>query len=512
MEGKRLLQTFSILERKVFPHIKKGISVTELVKKTGLQEVEVMRALQWMGNKNVITKESVLEPKIKIFLTLSQKAIKYAEDTKLPERRFIDLLRHEKKQTQSKLQAALKMDPSEFGAVLGIAKKEGWITLHKEKELELHITDKGIQSTTLSDDELFFKKICQGGKIEKSLAHSSEQLKKRGLIEEKEESERFIYLTPLGESLQKEKIPTNVVDRITPETLASQSWKGKEFRAYDINAAVPKAFPGKRHFVDQSIRSIKQIWLDLGFQEMEGTLLQTSFWDLDALFVPQDHPAREMQDTFFVKDKKQILQGTLPSLAKKIKAVHETGADTGSEGWGGSWKESIAQEVMLRTHTTALSAKTLSELKKEDLPKKFFTVGKVFRNETLDWKHLFEFYQVEGIVVDPNANLRNLLGYLKEFFKKMGYPDVQIRPSFFGYTEPSAEIFVFHPIKKEWVEVGGAGIFRPEVTKPLLGFECPVLAWGFGMERIITSYYKIQDLREIYKNDLKQLREMKEFL
>ena len=151
-------------------------------------------------------------------------------------------------------------------------------------------------------------------------------------------------------------------------------------------------------------------------------------------------------------------------------------------------------------------------LKKENLPKKYFSISRVFRNEAVDWKHLFEFSQVEGIVVDPNATFRDLIGYLKVFFKKMGYLDVRIKPSYFPYTEPSAEVEVLHPVKKEWIELGGAGIFRPEVTKTLMGFECPILAWGLGMERIITEYYKIQDLRNMYDNDINDLKSKKWWL
>jgi phenylalanyl-tRNA synthetase alpha chain len=146
-------------------------------------------------------------------------------------------------------------------------------------------------------------------------------------------------------------------------------------------------------------------------------------------------------------------------------------------------------------------------LKKKDLPAKFFSIGKVFRNETVDWKHGFEFYQTEGIVVDPDANLRHLLGYLKEFYEKMGFEKVKFVPSFFPYTEPSVEVQVFHPERKEWIELGGAGIFRPELTIPLFGEPIPVLAWGQGFDRIIMDYYKIKDLREMYSNDLKILRE-----
>ena len=238
-----------------------------------------------------------------------------------------------------------------------------------------------------------------------------------------------------------------------------------------------------------------------------GNYVQSAFWDLDALFVPQDHPAREMQDTFYLHGKAK-----LPELWKKIKEVHQNGADTGSKGWRYAFSKEEAEQILLRTHTTVLSAQTIANLKKENLPAKFFAVGKVFRNEALDWKHLFEFYQVEGIVIDPHANLKHLKGYLTQFYKKMGFTKVRMRPAHFPYTEPSLEVDVFHPIRKQWVELGGAGIFRPEVVKPLLGFDCPVLAWGQGMGRIISEYWNITDIRDINKNDLKQIREMKLWL
>ena len=169
----------------------------------------------------------------------------------------------------------------------------------------------------------------------------------------------------------------------------------------------------------------------------------------------------------------------------------------------------ISRKLVLRTHTTCLSARTLAELKKENLPAKFFAIGKCFRNETVDWSHGFEFNQTEGIVVDKDANFRHLLGYLKQFFKKMGFEKVRFRPAYFPYTEPSVEIDVFHPEKKVWLELGGAGIFRPEVTIPLLGEHIPVLAWGPGFDRTLMDYYGIKDLRELYKNDLTKLRNMK---
>lgn len=196
-------------------------------------------------------------------------------------------------------------------------------------------------------------------------------------------------------------------------------------------------------------------------------------------------------------------------IIEEVKKAHE-GKIKGSKGWNYEWKENDAKKVLLRTHTTCISSKTLKRIAdKKEYPAKYFALGKCFRNETVDATHGFEFNQTEGIVVDENANFRQLLGYLIEFFRKMGYEKIRIRPSYFPYTEPSLEIDVFHPIFKRWVELGGAGMFRPEVTIPFFGKHVPVLAWGPGFDRIIMEFYNIKDLREMYGNDINKLRDMK---
>jgi phenylalanyl-tRNA synthetase alpha chain len=214
-----------------------------------------------------------------------------------------------------------------------------------------------------------------------------------------------------------------------------------------------------------------------------------------------------LKDTFFLNEKDELPD---KSLVKEIKKAHESGVG-GSKGWGYNWNEEDSKNLVLRTHTTCLSSKTLHEISKnkKQLPQKFFAIGKCFRNETVDWSHGFEFNQTEGIVVDRNANFRNLLGYLKQFFSKMGFEKIRMRPAYFPYTEPSVEIDAWHPEKKIWLELGGAGIFRPEVTIPLLGKHIPILAWGPGFDRIIMEFFNITDLREMYSNDINKLRNMK---
>jgi phenylalanyl-tRNA synthetase alpha chain len=254
--------------------------------------------------------------------------------------------------------------------------------------------------------------------------------------------------------------------------------------------------------ISQARNYIRQVWLDMGFKEMDGPTVESSFWNFDVLFTPQDHPAREMQDTFFIEGSKKSPD---KKLVAKVKKSHES-------KWIYKWEEKPSKELVLRTHTTATTARTLANLKESDLPAKFFSVDRVFRNEALDWSHLFELNQVEGIVVDPNATFTDLIGYLRQFYKKLGYDKIRIRPGYFPYVEPGLEVDVFHPKKKKWVELGGAGILRPEVVIPLLGKNIPVLAWGQGLERGISEYYNITDIRDLYKNDLKQLRDAKIWL
>src|SRR3989338_4339429 len=214
-----------------------------------------------------------------------------------------------------------------------------------------------------------------------------------------------------------------------------------------------------------------------------------------------------MQDTFFINHNMPLPD---KKIVESVKQAHESGVG-GSKGWQYKFSEDISKKALLRTHTTCLSSQTLAKInsEKQPLPQKYFAVGRVFRNETLDWKHAFDFNQTEGIVVDKNANFRHLLGYLKQFFNKMGFEKIKFYPTFYAFTEPSVEIQAWNEEKKQWVELGGAGIFRPEVTIPLIGENIPVLAWGPGFDRMLMDYYGIKDIREMYSNDISQLRKMK---
>ena len=240
---------------------------------------------------------------------------------------------------------------------------------------------------------------------------------------------------------------------------------------------------------------------------MEGTIVQTSFWNFDTLFVPQDHTAREEQDTFFIKHPKK---GRVDNeIFDEVAQTHLNGGNTGSNGWGGEFKKEISERLVLRTHTTCLSAKTIKTLREKGYPAKYFAVGRCFRNEKIDWKHLAEFDQVEGIVVDPSVTFQDLLGYLNAFYKALGYKGTRFRPGYYPYTEPSVGIEVLHPVKNEWIEMGGSGVFRPEVVIPILGEDIPVLAWGPGIGRMVSERYSefLVDIRSQYENNLDHLKD-----
>ncbi|MBR9680995.1 MAG: phenylalanine--tRNA ligase subunit alpha [Candidatus Altiarchaeota archaeon] len=323
-------------------------------------------------------------------------------------------------------------------------------------------------------------------------APDTKLLTKRKWIVKKKEVDYTLNITTSGKTASVEE----KITQVTQNHLMGGKWKKLEFQTFSPNTKVPEIYAGRFHPLTDTIEKVRRVFLEMGFTESKGPHVTNAFWNFDALFVPQDHPAREMQDTFYLDG-----EDKLPEVSKKVKTVHE-------KFWGG-WDENEAKRRLLRTHTTARSAKLLTEVTP---PAKVFQIGRNFRNETVDYKHGAEFYQVEGIVVDRDANFNNLVGYLKEFFKKLGIPKIRIRPGYFPYTEMSAEVDVWFSPKNSWMELGGAGIFRPELVEPLLGEDVPVLAWGLGLERVAMMNYKINDFRKLYKSDLKTLRNRRSLL
>lgn len=301
---------------------------------------------------------------------------------------------------------------------------------------------------------------------------------------------------------EADKLVGKEITSITPQLLKTGLWKQVKFQKYDVNVPVSPTYPGKLHPYRQVIEEFRERLIGLGFVEAKGPLVELNFWNSDALFMPSDHPARGIHDVLMSKEPKEgkILDN---ALWKRVEETHKTGWITGSKGWG-NWDFELAKRLILRSQTTAVSARILSKLKREDLPHKMFVIDRAFRFDVIDAKHFIEFDQCEGIVVGEGLTFRNLLGYLKEFALTIGAEKVRFKPSYFPFTKFSTEMYVYFD-DLGWVEGGGSGIFRPEVTMPL-GIEVPVLAWGIGIGRLAMLKLGINDIRYLFADDINWLR------
>ena len=368
---------------------------------------------------------------------------------------------------------------------IGHLRKKGWVTIRDG------IVEKSSMITP-GHDEVALRDLTAG-------EEGIPELVKRGLVAGTETVTYRISLTDAGSAVLRSGIDTREeVGTLTREQIVSREWQALPLRKYNIGKRPRRVYPGKLHPYQRLIEEMRQILLQMGFTEIYGGLVQSAFWNFDALFQPQDHPAREMQDTFYLKE-----CVPLPGHFGKVRDMHLHGGTTSSTGWGGNWSEEKAAQCVLRTHSTSLSIRHLADHR--DPPVKAFCISRVYRREAIDPTHLPEFEQLEGIVMDKDVNFSHLLGYLKEFYCRMGFPDVRFRPGYFPYTEPSVEPEVYVP-SLGWVEMGGAGIFREEVTAPL-GLSSPVLAWGLGVSRIAMLRLGLKDLRLLYRSDLEWVRD-----
>lgn len=500
----KLISTLHPLERRVLPVLSKLSGLSEIAKETKLQEVEVMRALQWLQNKEVIK----IKEELKELVNLGANGKKYAKDG-LPEKRFLQAVK-EKELPLTKVMEKAGLVKDEVNICLGVLRSKVAINIKKDKELIVSITDQGKKLLgKKSLEEKFLKKSfpleIKSLKDEEKFA--LENLKNRkDIIKIDILKIKSAELTALGKKLAKLKIDANgIADKLTSSMLKDGSWKGKTFRRFDIEINVPKIFAGKKQHYRRFLDDVRIKFTDLGFAEMTGPIVETDFWDMDALFMPQFHSARDIHQAYYIKEPKY---GKLDEkIVENVKKAHENGFGTGSKGWQYKFDVKRTHRQMLRTQGTACSARMLAS-KDLKIPGKYFGITRCFRYDVIDATHLVDFNQTEGIVVEEDLNLRHLLGLLKMFAKEFAETDeVKIVPGYFPFTEPSCELFAKHP-DLGWIELGGAGIFRPEMCKPL-GVNVPVLAWGLGIDRIAMFKLGIKDIRQLFSQDLEVLRNAK---
>ena len=455
-------QVFHEIEKKIISVLQKESNLTpeKLENLTQLSADQVRRGIEWLRLKDL----AVVKESQNVNFSLGKNGLE-AFEKGLPEKRLLDLVKSEPKKI-SDLQKELG---SVFGPAMGLAKKNNWIE-SKGDEISISIYPSPIPG------ESILKQIGNGtiSKTEIDQNELSALVKRPEFLIENTIKTREISLSENAKNLDFSK---------------------SESGAIDVEAKAPEVFVARTHPLKDTIDEIREIFVTLGFTEVFGNLAQPSFWNFDALFTPQDHPARELQDTFYLDGLNSKEIGT----AQQIRNVSESH----KKNWRYYWDINEAKKMVLRTHTTCVTIKHLAENKPDTA--RVFSLGRVFRNEKVSYKHLVEFNQIEGVVVGPGANLRNLMGIQREFYKRIGLNKVKFWPTFFPYTEPSLQTMVYNERLGKWVELFGMGIFRQEVTKPL-GINKPVLAWGGGIERIAMLKYGLDDVREFYNNDLGWLR------
>ncbi len=461
-------QVLHDIEKKIIESLqKKSVqNPDQLSESTQLSIDQIRRGIEWLRLKEL----AEVKETSKVEISLGQNGID-AFKNGLPERKLMDLIKDGPK-TFDELRRVLS--GAGFNAAIANAKKNGWIKIDKsESDSRISVKEKSIETPEEKLISLIGEKSIPEEQIENKLALKF-LLQRPDYIIQNTEKSKTVSLTEKASNIDS--------------TLSTSG-------AIDVEADVATVFAARTHPLKDTIDEIREIFVKLGFSEIQGTLTQSSFWNFDALFTPQDHPARELQDTFYLENIKSEKPAT-PKQIKQVSASH-------SQNWRYNWQLSESQKMVLRTHTTCVTIKYLAEKKPEDA--RVFSLGRVFRNEKVSYKHLVEFNQIEGIVVGNNTTLRDLMGIQKEFYKQLGLTKIKFWPTFFPYTEPSLQTMVYNEKLGKWVELFGMGIFRPEVTKPL-GITKPVLAWGGGIERIAMLKYDLDDVREFYSNNLNWLR------
>src|SRR5919108_2064127 len=494
------------IEKKILLSLVKhdNIDIDTLASNTELSVDNVRRGIEWLKYKGLVSisinKDSILQlasEKSKEDSSNNNKT-KNSVSLTLPERRIVDSIgsKGQKTITIGDLAKISRLSNIEFGVGIQNALRNGWLT---KAANTLNLTE---NSEKHSDEETLLEKISKQKKMKLSKLNEQELhgfnlLKKRpGYLRETIVKSFKISLSNEG----KKVVPTIKEDEqegigtITAEILNSGKWKNERFAEIDVSSPVRSYNLGRTHPLTDIINEIREIFVSMGFSEIEGPTIQSCFWNFDVLFTPQDHPARDMQDTFYISNLTD--ENIDPIISKKVSDFH-------TKEWNYNWDIEKSKQTVLRTHTTPVTVKYLSESKLNE--GRIFSIGRVFRNEKMSYKHLMEFHQIEGIVIGETVNLRDLMGLQKQFYSKLGLDKVKFWPTYFPYTEPSLQSMVYIDKLGKWIELFGMGVFRPEVTQSV-GITNNVLAWGGGLERIAMIRYGLDDVHELYDNKLSWLR------
>ena len=468
----------------------------------GIQEAQTRMASEWLLAKaavEVATEESIP------FVALDESGQEFASGA-IPELAIRRKLEHGP--------AAMNElgDAKDLSAAIGALKKQGLITVAQGKFTLAPNAD----WSAIDQDQALVAKLATKERFQEADLTPTEWKRAAELagkpgkaslgIKRGEQKRRTLQLTALGRELAaKAGDVADEVSQLTPDMLRDGSWRNVKFRAYNLQIPPPRSTGGRRHPYREFLDAVRRKLISFGFEEMRGPIVESEFWNNDALFMPQFHPARAIHDVYFVEGMPRAKDLPEPA-ASNVAAAHETGGETGSIGWRYKFDRDATRRLILRSQGTALSARQLG--KSPNTPGKYFAIARCFRFDDVDATHAPDFFQIEGIVLGEEVHLRHLLGLMKLFGLEIARAEeMYFTPGYFPFTEPSVEAHMRHP-KIGWMELGGGGIFRPEVTKPF-GIDVPVLAWGLGLDRMAMVALGIDDIRDLFSPDLDFLRSRK---
>jgi phenylalanyl-tRNA synthetase alpha chain len=459
------------------------VEADELAEGTGLGRGPVEGALDLLEEKGYVDVDETIEERY----TLTEEGREYAEGA-LPERRLHDFLVENEGVTMEKLR-----DIEGFEIGIGHLRRKGWADVGETVEPD---------DAPKGDDERALESLAKGEQPDEV----PETLVKRGLVERTEERTVVARITEEGrEAATSEAAETK--SELTHDDLASGNWRDVEYSSYNVEADAEMTNGGREHILRGMANRVKDVMTSMGFQEMEGPHVDAEFYINDCLFMPQDHPARTHWDKFLIEEPKRIDE--LPEeLVENVEKVHLEGTEDG-DGYHSAWERDVARTLNLRGHTTSLSMRYLAE--GVEPPARYFSVDKVYRNDTLDPTHLLEFFQIEGWVMARDLSVRDLMGTFVEFYSHFGIENIEFKPHYNPYTEPSFEIFGEHPTTGELIEIGNSGMFRREVLEPHgIDDGVEVMAWGLALERLLMLTYGFEDIRDVHGTlcDIELLREV----
>lgn len=481
------------------------LTCSDLQKKLDLKPGQCNQALSWLAAKGLIAE---FDRTTEITYDLTDLGADYARHG-APAERILSLLKQDGPMSLPEISKKLKLENRDVGSAFGSLSKEGALRMDEEKRITL-VTEESQQTAALAS---LIQRADSGSIAAIDLSPEQADViarhaKKRGggapfhILEV--ETIRY-QTTKLGESARAELFAAGSTGeeagRLTPEMLETGAWHNYRFRSYNVEVPPSRLPVGRRNPYGEYLDDVKDTLVSLGFEEFDGPLVETEFWNGDALFMPQFHSARDIHDVYYVRDPPYAREIEEPWL-ERVASAHEDGWETGSKGWGYQFDRTFTRRLVLRSQGTVLSAK---QLRTARVPGKYFGIARCFRYDQVDATHGADFYQAEGIVLGQDVNLRTLLGLLKMFAVEVaGATDVRYVPAYFPFTEPSIEVHIKHPVLG-WFELGGSGVFRPEVTEPL-GVHVPVLAWGLGIDRMALMQLGLDDLRELFASDLDKAR------